>query len=152
MNASLLPKLVLLLSLGGFVLDRALKYLALAGFTLGPEQSGVRFELLPNPAIAFSLAFPKTLSLALIPAVLLAFVYAAVRQYRQGEMLCSALLAGVVMAAGSNYLDRLQHGYVVDYVSLGNWFPVFNLSDVVIVALLVWLVAAPWTVNRGLKP
>lgn len=143
MNAPPLPKLVLLFSLGGFVLDRALKYLALSGLTLGPEQGGVRFELLPNPAIAFSLAFPKTLSLVFIPLVLLAFVYAAVRQYRRGDRRRSALLVGVVMAAGSNYLDRLQHGYVVDYISLGNWFPVFNLSDVLIVAFLVLLVAWP---------
>lgn len=133
----------MLLSLGGFMLDRVLKYLALSGFTLGPEQGGVRFELLPNPAIAFSLAFPKILSLVFIPLVLLAFVYAAVRQYRHGDRRRSALLVGVVIAASSNYLDRLQHGYVVDYISLGNWFPVFNLSDVMIVVLLVLLVALP---------
>lgn len=135
--------LILLLSIAAFLVDRSLKQLALSGATFGPENGGVRFELLPNPAIAFSIAFPKTLSLIVIPFILVGFVYAGLVLYRKRHEYRAALLLAIVIAAGSNYLDRWQHGYVVDYMSFGNWFPVFNLSDLVILLFIVlFLVAA----------
>ncbi len=122
-----------------FVIDRMLKYLALNGMTLGPMNGGVRFELFQNPAIAFSISFPKALSLAVIPVVCLVFVYFAVQLFRARDFTRSSLLVVAVMGAASNYLDRLQHGFVVDYLSLGNWFPVFNLADAMIIVPLVLL-------------
>lgn len=130
-----------------FIIDRILKYLALNGTTFGPVNGGVRFELFQNPAIAFSISFPKALSLAVIPVVCILFVYFAVRLYRARDLTRAALLIVAVMGAASNYLDRVQHGYVVDYVSLGNWFPVFNLGDMMIIVPLVLLLLPTW--HRG---
>ncbi|MBI4093105.1 MAG: signal peptidase II [Candidatus Kerfeldbacteria bacterium] len=130
-----------ILGLVGVVLDRALKQLALAGVTFGPVSGGIRFELLPNPAVAFSIAFPPTLSLIVIPFIIALFALAALRLFRQGGLERASALSVVVVASLSNYLDRWLHGYVVDYVSLGNWLPVFNLSDVLIVSALLMFAA-----------
>ncbi|MBI4426306.1 MAG: signal peptidase II [Candidatus Kerfeldbacteria bacterium] len=130
------------LGLVGFVIDRGLKALALAGQTFGPADGGVRFELFPNPDIGFSLRFPAAASLLLIPMALMAFVWLGWRWWRRGDLVRSAATMVIIMSAVSNYLDRLRHGYVVDYVSLGTWFPVFNLSDVVIVCGLVLMAVA----------
>lgn len=127
------------LGLAAFAVDRGLKALALSGVTLGPVDGGLRFELFPNPAIAFSIYVPASVSTALIPAVVVIFIWLGWRWRQRGDLTRAAVTAVIVAAAFSNYLDRLRHGYVVDYVSLGNWFPVFNLSDVVIVAGLVLL-------------
>ncbi|MBI5404995.1 MAG: signal peptidase II [Candidatus Kerfeldbacteria bacterium] len=127
-------------TVAAFVTDRILKQLAISGSTLGPPDGGVRFELLPNPAIAFSLALPSTLTMWLIPPVLVVFVWLGVRLVRRGEHVRAAAAGMVVVGSLSNYLDRLQHGFVVDYVSFGTWFPVFNLSDWLIVAGLIVLI------------
>lgn len=134
---------LLVLEVAAFAVDRALKFLAFHGFTLGPVSGGIRFELLPNPAIAFSIFFPSRLAIWLIPAVLVALLSVAVRFWHQRDLVRGAALIAIVIASISNYLDRLQHGFVIDYVSLGNWFPVFNLSDVMIVGALALFIAAP---------
>lgn len=134
--------MIILFSVLLFMIDRLLKHLAVSGTTMGPTNGGVRFELFQNPAIAFSIAFPTWASLALIPVVLTLFIGGAVRLYRRGDAVRSAALIAIVVAACSNYLDRVQHGYVVDYVSVGNWLPVFNLSDAVMVVAVAALIVS----------
>ena len=134
------PITLVVIAIAGFVADRFLKYLALHEVTFGPPSGGIRFELFPNPDIAFSLAVPSAWTLWLIPPVLLVFVWLGVRWYRRKDITRAAAAFLVVVASTSNYLDRIQHGYVVDYISFGEWFPVFNLSDVLIVIGLVLLV------------
>lgn len=124
----------------GFIVDRVLKYASLNGVTFGPADGGVRFELFPNPAIAFSLALPSAFTMWLIPPVLAGFVWFGVWLYRRRDYRRAAAAGLVVVASMSNYLDRVQHGYVVDYVSFGAWFPVFNVSDWMIVAGLIILI------------
>ncbi len=136
--------LLVVLAVVTFVVDRGLKAIALSGVVFGPADGGIRFELFPNPSIAFSLTFPAWLSLVLTPMVIALFVAVAVKYARRFAWEKVGAIALVVIPAVSNYLDRVQRGFVIDYVSVGPWFPVFNLSDVVIVAGLVL-----WGVGKG---
>jgi len=137
---SLPVKTILLFGMIGVVIDRILKATAISGLTLGPAVGGVRFEFFPNPAIAFSLALPTVWTMTLIPVALAGFLWYAYRQWRKGRSWLAAAGLLVVTAAGSNYFDRLRYGYVVDYFSFGDWFPVFNLSDWLIISGLTMLI------------
>jgi signal peptidase II len=48
-------------------------------------------------------------------------------------------LGAALGGAGSNLLDRLRRGGVVDFIDLGFW-PVFNLADVAIAAGIIMAV------------
>ena len=54
-----------------------------------------------------------------------------------GQRLCSFALACILGGASGNVVDRLMHGYVVDFVQLhwrGWYFPAFNVADSAITA------------------
>ena len=43
----------------------------------------------------------------------------------------------MLLGASSNLFDRLWYGYVIDWAYLGDWWPVFNLADVMVAAGLI---------------
>jgi len=49
-----------------------------------------------------------------------------------------------------NLIDRLQQGYVTDFISLGS-FPVFNIADACVSMGVVALLAGVWLHNRAKK-
>lgn len=127
------------LSIIGFTLDRILKQIAITGVQRSYVHGGFEFGLVSNPYIAFSIRFPTWLSLAVSPVVILFFVWLMVRLIRSGSYARAGFCLVTVVGAWSNYLDRLQHGYVVDYVNVGPWLPVFNVGDLMIISSLVAL-------------
>ena len=52
--------------------------------------------------------------------------------------------------AGSNVLDQLRRGAVVDFLDLG-WWPVFNLADAAIVAGVIGLLYEALVGERAAK-
>lgn len=148
MNSVRATRLILILSLILFLADRALKSLALHGRTFGDPMHGVGFQLLRNSDIALSISFPRVLSLSVIPLVCIAAVWYCLQQARSGHLVRASVLAMAVVGAASNYIDRLQHGYVVDYLHVGTWFPVFNLADVMITCALALVIIDVWRSPR----
>ncbi len=49
------------------------------------------------------------------------------------------LIGGLI----GNLIDRIIHGYVIDFIDLGFW-PVFNIADSAITIAVVWLVIVLW--------
>lgn len=49
-----------------------------------------------------------------------------------------------------NLIDRLTQGYVIDFISVGN-FPVFNVADSSIFMGVVILILSMWIKERSLK-
>jgi signal peptidase II len=71
--------------------------------------------------------------LALLAAgaiALLAFVWW--RSRREGALVNIGFAAAMAGAVG-NVVDRLVHGYVVDFIHVKRW-PVFNVADILVVA------------------
>ncbi|MGC4095441.1 MAG: signal peptidase II [Polyangiaceae bacterium] len=63
---------------------------------------------------------------------------------RRRQPLLSALSLSLILAgAVGNYWDRLERGYVVDFVHLTHW-PVFNLADVYITLGGIALLLSSW--------
>ena len=57
-------------------------------------------------------------------------------QHRAAQLGLGMALGG----AGSNIVDQLRHGAVMDFLDLG-WWPVFNLADV---AITIGVITALW--------
>ncbi|MFA6042145.1 MAG: signal peptidase II [Patescibacteria group bacterium] len=132
--------------LGFFVLDRVSRYVA---FTHPPTTlvPGVlRSVPTQNAGIAFGIPVPSPLlwvGIAFLVGLVSWFGYQA---YRRHDQVSAVAAATVVLAAFSNVLDRLQFGYVRDFLALSFWPTVGNLAD--------WLltVAACVLLFRVLRP
>jgi len=135
-------------------LDRFCKLLALQGSWEGRSllPGVLDFSFAQNYGIAFSLPlggvwiwFPIAL---LILGLVTVFVFLA----KQGN-LQSVFLLAVILGASSNLWDRLNYGFVIDYLDL-RYFTVFNLADVLIVggaALLIFFEIKNTRPNRAEK-
>ena len=117
-----------------FVSDRFLKYLAL-------NQNGPKplfgqtflFNLTKNYNISFSLPFhgPILNVLVIVIIFILALIIYRLISKEKSLNLKATLLTFILFGAISNMVDRLLHGYVIDYLEL-KYFTVFNLADVMI--------------------
>jgi signal peptidase II len=93
------------------------------------ENTGIAFGRLRDGARQSAIiAYSAVMSLALIVAL----VYRLLRKRAPGFLIpagCAALLAGTL----GNLHDRLERGYVIDFIDLQrvDW-PTFNVADVVI--------------------
>jgi signal peptidase II len=92
-----------------------------------------------NHDTAFSLLRAVTspakgpLILLMASLAILAVVVAWWKRRRQARLLEHTAFALVVAGAFGNVLDRLQRGYVVDFIHLQYW-PVFNVADIAVCA------------------
>lgn len=115
-------------------LDRFFKVLALVNqerqFNLFGEILKFKFEA--NYYIAFSLPLAGKLLVAAISLIILALILLSIYYAgrREGGKLPPLFL--IILGAGSNLLDRIRYGWVIDYLDL-KYFTVFNLADAMIV-------------------
>ena len=133
-----LTVIILMALVGTFVLDQGIKDLFVQGF--GWHHRCLSLELHYNPGVAFSfLAFLgsglKWLQMILIAGIAL---YLITSRLVWEYPLALGMLLG---AAVSNLYDRFIHPGVVDYVAwhCGFNYAVFNYADVVIDAVIVWI-------------
>lgn len=54
------------------------------------------------------------------------------QEYKKNKLLESGAMFFVLLGAVSNIIDRIQYGWVIDYIDLHVW-PVFNIADIMIV-------------------
>lgn len=115
-------------------IDQFFKYLIISNLSLFQT-----IDILPffhiiyvqNTGAAFSLFQNATLFLGILTLFLL-LVMAVLwkKPYIVPYHLPLALLTG---GALGNMIDRLFRGYVIDYIQVFSWFPVFNLADIMVV-------------------
>lgn len=127
--------LVSLIAAMVLVVDQISKTLVMA--TLGPSAGGGAFELVPgvlwllyveNTGAAFGLFQGRNPLLALVALVivlLLAIWFRAVAAATPWGALALGLQIG---GALGNVVDRLRHGFVIDFIDVPFW-PTFNLAD-----------------------
>jgi lipoprotein signal peptidase len=113
---------VVLVAVAVLVVDRVTKELAL-------RRRGAVLTAHPLLAGGASLRAEVALWLAAAACAVGALLFAPALQH---NMFVAAGVAAALAGALGNLTDRLIHGAVVDFVSLG-WWPVFNLADVAIV-------------------
>ncbi len=121
-------------------IDHITKYYALVHWEI-PYQVNrfLGFELVLNRGISWGLFHSSNNAIfsiitLLIVAVLCGVIYLAYQRYRKNELIIGELL--VIAGAGSNIMDRIRMGGVIDFIKLsaGDFvWPLFNLADVCIV-------------------
>jgi signal peptidase II len=116
---------VVLVAAAVLVVDRVTKELALR------QRGVVRVVFTERPLLArgASLRAEVALWLGAVACAVGALLFAPALQH---NVFVAAGVAAALAGALGNLADRLIHGAVVDFVSLGRW-PVFNLADVAIV-------------------
>lgn len=129
-----------------FLLDRWTKYLIVHNLRLGETIPVINnfFHLtyIQNPGAAFGLLANKTWLLIMVTAVI--FCVILYLQYTWGKNNLKLSVAFGLISGGAigNFLDRLQTGYVIDFLDFrGVWGYIFNIADMAIVIamfLLVW--------------
>lgn len=101
----------------------------------------LQLRLVENKGIAFGLLHPPAALLLSLAALVALTVIALTWREVWGVPLFPVALGLEIGGGASNLLDRLVRGAVVDFIEIPYW-PVFNLSDVAIVAgavMIVWL-------------
>lgn len=116
----------------------AIKYLASEPITI--IKNFFLFEYSENNGIAFGLDVPFfviiLLNLLLMPFVL----YMASKELHLKDKVATLVTALIVGGALGNFIDRITHKYVVDFIAIGPW-PNFNLADAYIsIAVLLIIV------------
>lgn len=133
------------------IIDRFLKILALSQvyeYSLLGEI--LKFNFAKNYFIAFSLPFSGGILIAIIVAIIILLLFYCVRLAKKKEWLQVALLLNIIFGAISNLFDRLQYGYVIDYIDL-KYFTVFNVADTMIVTAVFLLLFISWRDELELK-
>jgi signal peptidase II len=109
-----------------------------------------RIVNIPNTGAAFG-SFQNLGDVFAILAVIVAgaIVYYFPQIPREDKLLRLALVLQFGGAIG-NLIDRINHGWVTDFVSLGP-FPVFNVADLCITTGVILLILSIWLKERN-KP
>jgi signal peptidase II len=116
------------------IVDRFLKILALGRYfkqLINLIGDYLKFDFIGNYNIAFSLPVTGYLLNSLIIFIILGLIYyflILLKKEKYSEAISICLIA---IGALSNLLDRMQYGYVIDYLDL-KYFTVFNIADILI--------------------
>jgi signal peptidase II len=119
-----------------FIADRLFKALAL---NIKSEDAKIiidpifLFNFTENRNIAFSLPFSGPVLNIVIICLILGIIFIIGRLIFRAKKLTleAMILTFILFGAISNIVDRLQYGFVIDYLEIKN-FTIFNLADVMI--------------------
>ncbi len=95
------------------------------------------------------LEVPGWIALTVITLVMVGMIAITVKSMLMGRIWDAAALLLVLVGAWSNMFDRIQFGYVIDFIAIPQ--SVFNLSDIYIVtgvAVIFFLLSKEDTVNQ----
>lgn len=102
----------------------------------------VAFSMMHNLGIGPTAASPFVLAaLAVGALVVLGIMWWRARRDARAPRLVDVGFAAAFAGALGNVVDRLTHGYVVDFIHVKRW-PVFNVADILVVAGLALVVLA----------
>lgn len=99
----------------------------------------LKFVYQENSGVAFSISIPLVFQIILFP-LLTAFGIYLIIKYLDNKKPVVPIVAGLIFGgAVSNFIDRIIHGYVIDYISVSFW-PVFNLADIFITGGIFFMI------------
>jgi signal peptidase II len=135
--------LLVLLTAGLFGCDHATKAVATSSLGGGHSVSIVgdivELRWTPNPDVAFSMVrnlgltpWSSPVILSVLASGAMALMLAVWWRSRKEGALVNVGFAAAFAGALGNIVDRISHGYVVDFIHVKRW-PVFNVADILVV-------------------
>lgn len=155
-SSRLATGLIALFALGLFGCDHATKAVATSALAGGGQVPLVGdlvvLRYVENDDVAFSLLHtlglgpPRSSPLLLAAAaslalVVLGFAWLRARRSTDRSRLVDIGFAAAFAGALGNVVDRVSHGYVVDFIHVKRW-PVFNVADILVVVGMMLVVLA----------
>lgn len=92
-----------------------------------------------NAGIAFGIPIQLIGIILMNILLLILLLYFAKKELNLNSKLAQYLLALVFAGGISNLIDRLYHGYVIDFISIWIW-PTFNFADIYITIGILLLI------------
>lgn len=123
-----------------FVIDRLLKFLALDGAILPLLGPLVQFNFSANYGIAFSLPLARNLIVIMVLLIIFYLYKLLIDSFKEKTLAKVTGFSLIITGALSNLFDRINFGYVVDYIEV-RYFSILNLADVMIfcgVVTVLW--------------
>lgn len=141
------------------VLDQVTKSVAVQWLTLNqshPVFPGFNLTLVHNPGAAFSFLRDaggwQRYFFIVLTTVISVVLLVWLARLPSGRALLACALALVIGGAAGNLWDRLQYGYVIDFIEVyyDKWsWPVFNIADSAITVGVMLLILDSFKGNRG---
>jgi signal peptidase II len=125
------------------VSDQITKQLVLNSLRLGqswPIDGFMRFTFVRNDGTAFGLFQDNGTLLTFVSIGAVALIVYFYREAAMASWFTRVALGLQLGGALGNVIDRLRHGYVVDFIDVGPW-PIFNIADSAIMTGIVALIA-----------
>ncbi len=133
-------KRVLIVAVLCVIIDQAIKYSLTALISFGDSVHVIgdffTLTLLQNTGAAFSILSSNTVFLIVVSLFALCLIYVLLIQGKKIDKVESYLYGILIGGVIGNLLDRIIHGYVVDYLSFsfGTFhIPIFNFADMCII-------------------
>lgn len=109
-----------------FIIDRVIK------FSIAERESTVI-----NKFSALDLPISNEIIVVITLFVMLWLVKEVFGLYREKKFLLGMFFVGIIAGGLSNLVDRLYYNGVIDYIKLFDWFPIFNIADLLITLSVV---------------
>lgn len=140
-------KFVYILGIFFLLIDQLIKFFISSKMFLNQNfvliKNLLSLNLVHNEGAAFSILTGSRLLLivvGILAVVLISFYIVKSDEINDRDILSYSLLLGGIVG---NLIDRIVHGYVIDYISFnffGYYFPVFNFADICIVLSIIIIV------------
>lgn len=131
--------------------DQLTKHLVSATIEMGQSiaviENFLYITYVLNPGAAFGMLPYRTIFLVAVTLVVLGFIVYFYRTLPPGYAMLRVGLALMLGGALGNLVDRVSSSYVVDFIKLTIWPPVFNLADTAIVGGIALFLIAFWRMS-----
>jgi signal peptidase II len=141
-----------LLTTDFLILDQVSKYFAKTSLEQPVNVIGnfFKFEYAENTGIAFSLPVPYLVIIISNFLLIGLLVYLAAKELNLSHKIAKIATSLLVAGGIGNLIDRVWHGFVIDFISIWK-YPFFNLADVYIITAVLLLIVFYGKIKRVKK-
>jgi signal peptidase II len=132
-------KLIYIFTLFAIILlDRLMKIVIVNGWEF--DGGILHLERFDNHGLVFSIPSSPVIAITMVSLVIVSFGAWLTRQRKKLSPQIIFAVGCILVGAVSNLLDRVWYGVVIDWISFGRWFPIFNIADVsIFLGVILWV-------------